>query len=76
VPEAVILDAVRTPIGAFCKTLTPVRPDDLLALTIRTFRFPTFPTCIWAAPTKPARTIAMSPAWPPCWLGFPKAFQV
>lgn len=34
-PEAVILDAVRTPIGAFCKTLTPVRPDDLLALTIR-----------------------------------------
>jgi acetyl-CoA acyltransferase len=34
-PEAVILDAVRTPIGAFCKTLTPVRPDDLLAHTIR-----------------------------------------
>ena len=33
--EAVILDAVRTPIGAFCKTLTAVRPDDLLAHTIR-----------------------------------------
>jgi len=34
-PEAVILDAVRSPIGAFCKTLTPVRPDDLLAHSIR-----------------------------------------
>jgi len=33
--EAVILDAVRTPIGAFCKTLTAVRPDDLLAHAIR-----------------------------------------
>jgi len=32
---AVIVDAVRTPIGSFLKGLSSVRPDDLLALTIR-----------------------------------------
>lgn len=35
-PSAVIVDAVRTPIGALAGALAPVRPDDLAALVIRT----------------------------------------
>jgi len=34
-PDVVIVDAVRTPIGRFLGGLSAVRPDDLLALTIR-----------------------------------------
>jgi 3-oxoadipyl-CoA thiolase len=34
-PEAVIIDAIRTPIGALGGTLAAVRPDDLAALVIR-----------------------------------------
>ncbi len=34
-PEAVILDAVRTPIGALGGALAPVRPDDLAAHVLR-----------------------------------------
>jgi 3-oxoadipyl-CoA thiolase len=34
-PEAVIIDAIRTPIGALGGVLAPVRPDDLAALVIR-----------------------------------------
>ncbi len=34
-PEVVIIDAVRTPIGRFLGGLSTMRPDDLLALTIR-----------------------------------------
>lgn len=34
--EAVIIDAVRTPIGALGGGLAPIRPDDLAALVIRT----------------------------------------
>jgi 3-oxoadipyl-CoA thiolase len=34
--EAVIIDAIRTPIGALGGSLAPVRPDDLAALVIRT----------------------------------------
>ncbi|HVG74097.1 MAG TPA: acetyl-CoA C-acyltransferase, partial [Thermoleophilaceae bacterium] len=30
-PEAVILDALRTPIGRYAGVLSPVRPDDLAA---------------------------------------------
>jgi acetyl-CoA acetyltransferase len=30
-PEAVILDALRTPIGRYAGVLAPVRPDDLAA---------------------------------------------
>ena len=30
-PEAVILDALRTPIGRYGGVLAPVRPDDLAA---------------------------------------------
>jgi 3-oxoadipyl-CoA thiolase len=34
-PEAVIIDAIRTPIGALGGSLAAVRPDDLAALVIR-----------------------------------------
>lgn len=34
-PEAVILSAVRSPIGAHAGALAPIRPDDLAALVIR-----------------------------------------
>jgi 3-oxoadipyl-CoA thiolase len=34
-PEAVIIDAVRTPIGALGGELAPVRPDDLAALVLK-----------------------------------------
>ena len=34
--DAVIIDAVRTPIGALGGALAAVRPDDLAALTLRT----------------------------------------
>ncbi len=35
-PEALILDAIRTPIGALGGALAPVRPDDLAALVLKT----------------------------------------
>jgi 3-oxoadipyl-CoA thiolase len=35
-PDAVIIDAVRTPIGALGGSLAPVRPDDLAALVLKT----------------------------------------
>ena len=34
-PEAVIIDAIRTPIGALGGALAPIRPDDLAALVLR-----------------------------------------
>src|SRR4030065_232322 len=34
-PDAVIIDAVRTPIGALGGALAPVRPDDLAALVLK-----------------------------------------
>ena len=34
-PEAVIIDGVRTPIGALGGVLAPVRPDDMAALVLR-----------------------------------------
>jgi 3-oxoadipyl-CoA thiolase len=34
-PEAVIINAVRTPIGALGGVLSPIRPDDLAALVLR-----------------------------------------
>ena len=34
-PEAYVLDAVRTPMGAYRGALSGVRPDDLAAHTIR-----------------------------------------
>jgi acetyl-CoA acyltransferase len=43
--EAYIIDAVRSPIGKFTGSLSPVRTDDLAALTIRTLasRYPQIP---------------------------------
>ena len=35
VTDAVIVDAIRTPIGSLGGALAPVRPDDLAALVIR-----------------------------------------
>jgi 3-oxoadipyl-CoA thiolase len=35
-PEALIIDALRTPIGALGGVLAPVRPDDLAALVLKT----------------------------------------
>lgn len=35
-PEAVIIDAIRTPIGALGGSLAKVRPDDLAALVMKT----------------------------------------
>ena len=35
-PEAVIVDAVRTPIGALGGSLAAIRPDDLAALVLKT----------------------------------------
>ena len=35
-PEAMIIDAVRTPIGALGGTLASVRPDDLGAFVLKT----------------------------------------
>ena len=34
-PEAVIVDAIRTPIGALGGVLSSVRPDDLVALVLK-----------------------------------------
>ena len=34
-PEAIIIDAIRTPIGAFGGDLAPVRPDDLAAIVLK-----------------------------------------
>lgn len=34
-PQAVIIDAVRTPVGAFAGALSQVRPDDLAALVLK-----------------------------------------
>ena len=34
--EAYIIDGVRTPIGSYQGSLSPVRPDDLGALVIKT----------------------------------------
>ena len=34
-PDAVIIDAIRTPIGALGGVLASVRPDDLAALVLK-----------------------------------------
>ena len=69
-----ICDGVRTPIGRYGGALAKVRTDDLAAFrsrrSWRAIRRPTgrsSTTSISAAPTRPARTIAMSRAWPCCW---------
>ena len=74
-PEAFICDAVRTPIGRYGGALAKVRTDDLAAVPLRALmaRNPegrlgrSSTRSISAAPTRPARTTATSPAWRCCW---------
>lgn len=44
-PSAYIIDGIRSPIGTFCGTLSPVRTDDLAAMVIKALidRNPTIP---------------------------------
>ena len=76
--EAVILSAVRTPIGKYAGALKDVRPDDLAALVIaEAVRGAGVPDqtpskkSSWAAPTRLAKTTATSRAWRCCWPGCP-----
>jgi hypothetical protein len=74
-----ICDAVRTPIGRFGGSLAKVRADDLAAAPIKALMDRAIPAWIgapWrksisAAPTRPAKTTATSPAWPRCWPACP-----
>ena len=76
-PEAVIVDAIRTPIGALGGGLSAVRPDDLAAWCCRRSGSATAWTrrwskkSTWAAPTRPAKTTATWRAWPLLLAGFP-----
>ncbi len=80
--EAFIVDGVRTPIGRYGGALARVRPDDLAAhvdqgtrqALSRDRRRRGSTRSFSDAPTRPARTIAMSPAWPPCWPACPSRF--
>ena len=76
--RAVILSAVRTPVGRYGGALAGIRPDDLAALAVarrgrprRRPRRPRSKTSGSAARTRPARTIATSRAWPCCSPGLP-----
>ncbi len=77
VPEAVIIEAVRTPMGALPGRAFALRPDDLAAHVVaaaveRSGIDPAEVTdFMWAPPTSPARTTATSPAWRPCSPGLP-----
>ena len=70
--RAVVLSAVRTPIGRYGGALSGVRPDDLAALVIReaVARAGVPPersrTSGSAPPTRRARTTATSRGWPRC----------
>ena len=72
VPRAVVLSAVRTPIGRYGGALSDVRPDDLAATAIAAaveragVDPPRSTTCTSAARTRRARTTATSRAWPCC----------
>ena len=78
VSRAVILSAVRTPIGRYGGALADVRPDDLAAIVIagggrargRPGRSRSR-TSGSAPRTRPARTTATSRAWRRCSRGFP-----
>jgi acetyl-CoA acyltransferase len=67
--HAYICDAIRTPIGRYGGALSSVRPDDLGAVPLRALMarnprvdWAEVATCSSAAPTRPARTTATSPA--------------
>jgi len=68
--EAYIVDAIRTPIGNFRGSLSPIRTDDLAAHTIKELmnRNPDIETdqindVIFGCATKPEKTTGMSPGW-------------
>ncbi len=63
--EVYLVDGIRTPIGRYGGALSSVRADDLgavpiAALLARSWSRPQSTMCTWAAPTRPAKTIAMS----------------
>ncbi len=76
--QAFICDAIRTPFGRYGGALSPVRTDDLAAIPLRALMAaipawtgPPSPTSSSAAPTRPVKTTATSPAWPACWPACP-----
>ena len=75
--SAVILSAVRTPVGRYGGGLAGVRPDDLAAIacarrsSARACRRSRSRTSGSAARTRPARTTATSRAWRCCSQGCP-----
>ena len=77
--NAFIVDGVRTPIGSFGGSLSPIRTDDLAALSIRALleRHASLdPRCIGdvlcsGVPIRRARTIEMSRAWRALLAGLP-----
>ena len=77
---AVVLSAVRTPIGRYGGALSGVRPDDLAALAIAAAveragvdRRARSRTSTSAARTRRARTTATSRAWPSLLAGLPES---
>jgi 3-oxoacid CoA-transferase subunit B len=75
---AYICDGIRTPFGRYGGALAKVRADDLAAIPIKALgaRNPGLDWApsmkwFWAAPTRPARTTATSPAWPLLLAGLP-----
>jgi acetyl-CoA acetyltransferase len=73
-PEAVIINAVRTPIGALGGVLSPIRPDDLAALVLRAIidRTGIDPAMVEEVYLGCAnQTTAMWRAWRVCWQVFP-----
>ncbi len=74
--DALIIDAVRTPIGRYAGALSGVRADDLAAIPLKAL-IQRHPELDWkpsttsssAAPTRLARTTATSRTWPACWPG-------
>ena len=77
--EVFLCDAARTAIGRYGGALAKVRTDDLAAVPIKALVAAQrrcrlgrrWTRSISAAPTRPARTTAMSRAWRCCWRGCP-----
>ena len=71
--DAVIISAVRTPIGRYAGSLKDVRPDDLAALVITeairraNIDADSIEDVILAVPTRPVRITGTSRVWPYSW---------
>ena len=72
--EVFVCDAARTAIGRYGGALAKVRTDDLAAVPIRALLarnskadWSQLDESFSAAPTRPVRTTATSPAWRCCW---------